>query len=100
MGAMMEAAMERDQRLARNLGPSQRFGRSGRHAMRIGLDAVMKVVDSEGTEVLTPAADSYWEDQKRRCPWIDPEHGKERVGVAVRRKNTRLGRGAWSKNDG
>jgi pyridoxal 5'-phosphate synthase pdxS subunit len=83
MGAMMEAAMERDQRLARDLGPSQRFGRSGRHAMRIGLDAVMKVVDSEGTEVLTPADYANHIDKWRfTVPFVC---GATNLGEALRR---------------
>jgi len=55
-----------DRGLAMKRGELSRFGRSGRLNRQISITAVMNAVNTEGREVLTPAADGYWKDQDRR----------------------------------
>lgn len=77
-----------DQLLARQMGPSGRIGRNGRHTFRGSLKAFMAVYNNEGPEVATAAAKGYWDDQKRRFPWLDPEQGLRTPSTNL----TRLGR--------
>ena len=82
--------LESDIALSRSMGPAQRIGKTGRHVFRASLKAVMAVVNQEGPEVMTAAADGYWEDMKKRFPHTDPERGAERtarIGYSPRYSN-------------
>lgn len=84
-----------DQQRAALRGPMQRFGRSGRLTMQVPVSALMRAVNTEGREVLTPAAKGYWEDQQRLYPWIKtmPDGGFQPVSAM----RNRFGRVAWRK---
>jgi hypothetical protein len=97
--AELEGAKKRDQWMARRrerLGGFKKFGDSGRLHMQVDLKAVFNAVQSEGREVLTQSAKSYWEDQKRLYPWIDtmPNRGSSN-GM-----RNRFGRVTWRKTYG
>lgn len=67
-------------------------GGSGMLRRRVSMAATMNAVDSEGREVLSPAAEGYWKDQERR--YFNSMEGA--VGnVAVGRN--RWGRVSWRK---
>lgn len=56
--------------------------------MQVSLAALMNAVNTEGREVLSPAADGYWEDMKRMYPWSNTMPDK----AAPRGLRNRLGR--------
>lgn len=88
----LEAAKRIDQSLARDLPGGARIGKSGRHTMRIHMDAVMNAVNTEGREVMGKDADGYWRDQARMYPWIDQAGiGSRSDGIRPARSN-RYGR--------
>jgi len=87
----LAAAQVFDHGLAMQRGNLQRFGRSGRLNRQISVTAVMNAVDTEGREVLTPAAEGYWKDQDRR--YFGIQDGTRNVTVM---KN-RLGRVTYRK---
>jgi len=62
----LAAAEVFDRGLASKRGELRRFGKSGRLTRQISVTAVMNAVNTEGREVLTPAAKGYWDDQDRR----------------------------------
>lgn len=79
--------LESDIALSRSMGPAQRIGKTGRHTFRASWKAVQAVIDKEGPEVMTAAADGYWDDMKKRFPHTDPERDSSapaRIGYSRR----------------
>jgi len=80
-----------DRKLARSRGELKRFGKSGRLNRQISVVAVMNAVNTEGREVLTPAAEGYWKDQDRRY------FGITEGSASVTAMRNRLGRVTYRK---
>ena len=94
----MRTIIRDSQKTAKEFGESGRFGRSGRHTLRAPMEAVMNAVNTEGREVITESGKAYWDDMKRRHPWIDPSPNKG--GSRVFKNSgrlTRFGRSSFTK---
>jgi hypothetical protein len=94
MGGTTEAEMahERalDEKLAVELGESGRIGSTGRHTARGSTKAFMARMNDEGPGLLTEGAKSYWDDQRRLYPHLNPS--PDRVIPSTRSMRNRLGR--------
>lgn len=93
----MDAARAADEQLAKELPGGARIGRTGRHTLRIGPEALDQAIATEGPEVVTEAATEYWDDMRRRYPHIDPQrHNGSTTGnvrsSSLNGKRNRFGR--------
>jgi hypothetical protein len=97
--ARMAAVQNRSEKLAQELGRSCRFGKSGRHVLRVPIEAVMNAVNTEGREVVTDfeAAKGYWDDMKRRHPHCNPSPDIGVLPIPATGRLTRFGRATSTK---
>ena len=71
--ARMDRAKREAQAAMKDLAEQRRAAGAKPGRGRVGgvhYDALMNAVQNYGPEVLTPAAKGFWEDQKRRHPWM------------------------------
>jgi len=80
-------------------------GGDGRMDMRIPLACLLTAREHEGPEVLTEAADGYWEDMKRLYPECAVKYVPRRLMVGAVRTSgpgmrNRFGRVSWRRSFG